>query len=137
MYEKHVGDSRVNGYARDAVVEVRRTSTAQNRVAAALARLDTMPINDDGRETVHVDSEEAKGALLCVIDGVPRWAVVSALDLRVRWSRTQNLIRRRPSYLGSKRFLQWYAMALEGNYQVFRRRREDVYLACNDRSGAG
>ena len=59
------------------------------------------------------------------------------LDLRVRWSRTQNLIRRRPSYLGSKRFLQWYTMALEGNYQVFRRRREDVYLACNDRSGAG
>ena len=59
-------------------VKVRRTSTAQNRVAAALARLATITINDDGRETVHVDSEEAKGAFLCVIDGVPRWAVGSA-----------------------------------------------------------
>ena len=77
MYENKRGVLVSEGYARDDV-EVRRTSTAQNRVAAALSRLDTMTINDNGRETVHVDSEEAKGALLCVIDGVPRWAVVSA-----------------------------------------------------------
>lgn len=77
MYENKRGVLVSEGYARDDV-EVRRTSTAQNRVAAALARLDTMTINDNGRETVHVDSEEAKEAILCVIDGFPRWAVGSA-----------------------------------------------------------